>query len=73
MSLSCTPMPIVTTRGWSVVTSDQALAARVARRHVTVVSSPQLARELESLGRDEPGDAEDWLAWFSDPKNRDGF
>jgi predicted RNA-binding protein with PIN domain len=60
-------------RDWSVVTSDQALAARVARRHVAVVSSAQFARELESLGRDEPADGEDWMAWFSDPKNRDGF
>src|SRR6266576_2438028 len=34
-------------RGWSVVTSDRGIAARVAGRHVTVVSSAQFARELE--------------------------
>jgi predicted RNA-binding protein with PIN domain len=60
-------------RGWSVVTSDQGLAAKVARRHVTVMSSAQFVRELEALERDEPADAEDWMAWFSDPKNRDQF
>ena len=60
-------------RGWSVVTSDRGCAARVQGRHVAVVSAEQFARELESLQRDEPADAEDWQAWFSDPKNRDRF
>jgi predicted RNA-binding protein with PIN domain len=60
-------------RGWSVVTSDRGCAARVAGRHVTVISAEQFARELELLPRDEPADAEDWQAWFSDPKNRDRF
>ena len=60
-------------RGWSVVTSDRGIAARVAGRHVTVVSAEQFARELELLERDQPADAEDWAAWFSDPKNRDRF
>ena len=60
-------------RGWSVVTSDRGCAARVAGRHVTVIPAEQLMRELELLQRDEPADAEDWQAWFSDPKNRDRF
>ena len=60
-------------RGWSVVTSDRGCAARVQGRHVAVVPAEQLARELETLQRDEPADAEDWQAWFSDPKNRDRF
>ena len=60
-------------RGWSVVTSDRGCAARVAGRHVTVIPAEQLMRELELLQRDEPADAEDWAAWFSDPKNRNGF
>jgi predicted RNA-binding protein with PIN domain len=60
-------------RGWSVVTSDRGCAARVAGRHVTVISAEQFARELETLQRDEPADPEDWQAWFSDPKNRDRF
>jgi len=60
-------------RGWSVVTSDRGVAARVAGRHVTLISAGQFMRELESLRRDEPADGEDWEAWFSDPKNRDRF
>jgi len=60
-------------RGWSVVTSDRGCAARVAGRHVAVISAEQFARELETLQRDEPADPEDWQAWFSDPKNRDRF
>ncbi|HEY4642632.1 MAG TPA: NYN domain-containing protein [Thermoanaerobaculia bacterium] len=60
-------------RGWSVVTSDRGCAARVAGRHVNVISTEQFMRELELLERDQPADTEDWAAWFSDPKNRDGF
>lgn len=60
-------------RGWTVVTSDRGCASRVQSRHVTVVPVGQLMRELEQLQRDEPADAEDWMAWFSDPKNRDRF
>jgi predicted RNA-binding protein with PIN domain len=59
----------------SVVTSDQALAARAAGRRVTIVSPAQLAKEFEELpmeGEGRPA-ADDWAAWFSDPKNRDGF
>jgi predicted RNA-binding protein with PIN domain len=59
----------------SVVTSDQALAARAAGRRVTIVSPAQLAKEFEELpmeGEGQPA-ADDWAAWFSDPKNRDGF
>jgi predicted RNA-binding protein with PIN domain len=60
-------------RGWSVVTSDRGCAARVAGRHVAVVSAEQLMRELELLQKDEPANADDWAAWFSDPKNRGPF
>jgi predicted RNA-binding protein with PIN domain len=64
---------VSTGRGWSVVTSDRGCAARVAGRHVNVISAEQFMRELELLERDQPADAEDWAAWFSDPKNREGF
>ena len=40
---------------------------------VSVVSVEQFMRELELLQRDQPADEEDWAAWFSDPKNREGF
>lgn len=60
-------------RGWTVVTSDRGCAARVEGRHVRVISAEQFMRELELLERDQPADAEDWAAWFSDPRNRDGF
>ena len=62
-------------RGWSVVTSDRGCAARVAGRRVTVVAPGDLAQELERLPGEREGEAsaEDWAAWFSDPKNRDGF
>ena len=60
-------------RGWTVVTSDRGCAARVEGRHVTVLPVGQFMRELELLERDQPADAEDWTAWFSDPKNRDRF
>ena len=60
-------------RGWSVVTSDRGLAARVARRQVEIVAPQPFIREMEaSAGTDETG-AEDWTAYFSDPKNRIDF
>jgi predicted RNA-binding protein with PIN domain len=60
---------------WTVVTSDQALAARVAGRRVTIVSPAAFAQELERLPMEGEGapSADDWAAWFKDPKNRDGF
>jgi predicted RNA-binding protein with PIN domain len=60
---------------WHVVTSDQALAARVAGRRVTIVSPATFAQELERLPSEGEGSvsADDWASWFSDPKNRDGF
>jgi predicted RNA-binding protein with PIN domain len=57
-----------------VVTSDRGLAARIAGRRVEIVASATLLRELESLPSDESvGAAEDWISWFSDPKNRNRF
>jgi hypothetical protein len=56
------------------VTSDRGLAAKIRRRAVEVVDAASLLRELESLPRDESsGSAEDWAAYFSDPKNRNIF
>ena len=60
-------------RGWSVVTSDAALAGRVRGRHVEVVSAQQLMGELERLGAEAESVDEDWEQWFSDPKNRTPF
>jgi rRNA-processing protein FCF1 len=59
---------------FTVVTSDRELASRVARRRVKVVSAPQFVKELRAL-ESEPGEAsaDDWVAYFSDPKNRQDF
>jgi predicted RNA-binding protein with PIN domain len=57
-------------RGWSVVTSDRALAAKVKRRQVEIVEPVAFIREVENAST---GDAEvtgDWDAYFSDDKNR---
>lgn len=60
--------------GWKVVTSDRGLAARVKRREVEIVGTTAFQRELESLPADETGEpAEDWLAYFADPENRNVF
>ena len=58
----------------SVVTSDRQLASRVEGRRVKVVEAAQFIRDLQELERD-PGSAtdEDWIAYFSDPKNRGKF
>lgn len=66
---------VVTGTSWNVVTSDQALASRVAGRKVTIVAPAALAQELERLPMEGEGQssADDWAAWFNDPKNRDGF
>lgn len=62
-----------TGRGWSVVTSDNGLAARVQRRQVTVVPVPAFMREMESQATGEDDSGDDWEAWFSDPDNRAKF
>lgn len=61
--------------GWKVVTSDQALAARVAGRRVEIVAPHELVRMLEETARQQAGgsDVDDWQAYFSDPKNRNVF
>jgi predicted RNA-binding protein with PIN domain len=61
-------------RGWSVVTSDRGLAARVQRRQVEIVPAATFIRELEQAaasGEGEPSD--DWAAYFSDDSNRVKF
>ena len=61
-------------RGWSVVTNDRELAARVQRRHVEVVAPAAFIREMEEAaasGESEPAD--DWAAYFSDDSNRMKF
>ncbi|HEX3580126.1 MAG TPA: NYN domain-containing protein [Thermoanaerobaculia bacterium] len=57
-----------------VVTSDRELAARVAGRRVEVIDAQQFVRDLEAA-QVEPGaaTAEDWMTYFSDPKNREKF
>ena len=62
-----------TGRGWSVVTSDGALAGRVRGRHVEVVPAQQLIAEFDQLGSESESGDEDWASWFSDPKNRTQF
>lgn len=57
-------------RGWSVVTSDRGLAARVQRRQVEMVAPATFIREMESAARGEESVGEDWDTYFSDPKNR---
>ena len=60
-----------TGRGWSVVTSDRGLAARVAGRHVEIVESSAFLSLAEAeQGGEEPAGGKDWEAYFSDPKNR---
>ena len=57
-------------RGWSVVTSDRGLAARVKRREVEVVAPTDFIRQMEQAASGEETVTEDWDAYFSDPKNR---
>ena len=60
--------------GWKVVTSDRALAGRVGGRRVEVVEPRQLLAEIEALPpSEERGTADDWIGYFSDPKNRNVF
>ena len=60
-------------RGWSVVTSDRGLAARIQRRQVEIVAPAAFIREMESAASESGGGDEDWSAYFSDPKNRMKF
>jgi hypothetical protein len=57
-------------RGWSVVTSDRGLAARVRRRDVEVVPANVFIRQMEEAGSGEETVSDDWDAYFSDPTNR---
>ena len=57
-------------RGWSVVTSDRGLAARVQRRQVEIVAAAAFIRELEAAASGEESTGDDWDTYFSDPKNR---
>lgn len=60
-------------RGWTVVTADRGLAARVMRRHVEVLAPESFLRQLEesaATATDAQGGGEDWDSYFSDPKNR---
>jgi hypothetical protein len=62
--------------GWKLVTSDGPLAGRLGGRRVEVVASSKLLRMLEEDARQQGSDgaaADDWQAWFSDPKNRNVF
>jgi predicted RNA-binding protein with PIN domain len=58
--------------GWSVVTSDRELAARVKRRQVDIIPGPVFTRHLHEA---EKGTelVDDWEAYFSDEKNRTKF
>jgi len=57
-------------RGWSVVTSDRELAARVQRRQVEIVAPAVFIREMETSSSSEPETGGDWDTYFSDDKNR---
>lgn len=58
----------------NVVTSDRELAARVGGRKVKVIDAAQFVRELQELERDpSASSADDWMVYFSDPKNRQKF
>lgn len=57
-------------RGWTVVTSDRGLAARVQRRQVEILAPATFIRELEEAGSREEAPGADWDEYFSDPKNR---
>lgn len=57
-------------RGWTVITSDRGLSARVERRQVAVQGGAEFVRELESLQTEDEDPSGDWADYFSDPKNR---
>lgn len=60
-------------RGWSVVTSDRGLAARVQRRQVEVIAPAAFIRQMEAAASSESEVTADWDAYFSDEKNRTKF
>ena len=60
-------------RGWSVVTSDRGLAARVQRRQVEVIAPSVFIRQMETAASSESEIVDDWDAYFSDEKNRTKF
>jgi len=60
-------------RGWSVVTSDRGLAAKVQRRQVDVVAPATFIREIELASTTDEAAGDDWSAWFDDPKNKLDF
>jgi uncharacterized protein YaiI (UPF0178 family) len=65
---------VATGSGWKVVTADRGLASRIQRRQVEVIDPGGFMSELEALPKGEEKVAgEEWLAWFSDPKNRNIF
>ena len=60
--------------GDTVVTSDRRLAGSVRGRRIKIVEPAAFQAEVESLPADaSPSDGEDWMAYFSDPKNRGNF
>jgi predicted RNA-binding protein with PIN domain len=60
--------------GWKVVTADRALAARIKRRQVEIIDPSVFMSDLERLPEgEERGGEEEWVSWFSDPKNRNIF
>lgn len=59
-----------TGRGWSIVTSDRGLAARVQRRDVGIVAPTTLIRDMEAAASGDDRSGGDWEEYFSDPKNR---
>lgn len=63
-------------RGWQLVTSDKALAARVRGRGVEIVEASEFLRMIEEASQKQKAKEpthEEWLAYFSDPKNRTPF
>jgi predicted RNA-binding protein with PIN domain len=61
-------------RGWSVVTSDRGLAARVQRRQVEIVGPAAFIRQMEEAAASSESEGpSDWDAYFSDDKNRMKF
>lgn len=64
-----------TGRGWSVVTNDRVLAARVERRQVEIVAAAPFLRLVEeaAAGDEQGSGQDDWSAYFADPKNKIEF
>ena len=56
------------------MTSDRELGARVGGRRIEIIDAQQFLRELEAA-EVEPGvtTSDDWMTYFSDPKNREKF